>query len=136
MPYCPNCGNPVTDQLASFERDMPETVPADVQIARINADRDIEIARIQARIDKDRHETELAEASIEASTEMVTATAEAEIIGAALEAGASEPPPPAEIINAPEADLEVADDSPPPVEETEGSQPPAPERKTIGLGAW
>lgn len=136
MPYCPNCGNPVTDQLASFERAMPETVPADVQIARIQADRDIELARINRSQEAAWNETRLAETQIEASTEMVTATAEAEIIGAALEAGASEPPPPAEIINAPEADVELADDSPPPVEETEGSQPPAPERKTIGLGAW
>jgi hypothetical protein len=133
MPYCPNCGNPV-DQLPGTA-DVTEVVSAEVQIARINADRDIRLAELARSSDKDWNETRVEVARVEADADMVAAVAEAEVLGDVVAAG-TESPPPAEIVNAPEADVEeVADDAPPPVE-TEGSEPPTPERKTIGLGAW
>ncbi len=73
MPYCPNCGNPV-EQLPDAIA-VAETVPADVQIARIQADRDIELARIGRSTEAAWNETRLAETQIEASAEMVTAAA-------------------------------------------------------------
>jgi hypothetical protein len=135
MAYCPNCGSSVEDgQIGPAAAEMAS---AEVQIARIQCDRDIEVARINARQDKDWNATRLAETEMETEAAVVAAVAEADVLGdvVAASTAASEPAEPPEIINAPQSDVEVPDDSPPPVE-TEGSEPPAPERKTIGLGAW
>jgi hypothetical protein len=134
MAYCPNCGAPVED--GQIGPAAAEVASAEVQIARLQCERDIEVARINARQDKDWNATRLAETEMETEAAVVAAVAEAEVLGDVVAANAAEPAPPApETVNAPEVDVEVPDDAPPLVE-TEGSEPPAPERKTIGLGAW
>jgi hypothetical protein len=132
--YCPNCGNAVEDgQIGPAAAEMAS---AEVQIARINAERDVEVARIAARQDKDWNATRLAETELETEAVVVAAVAEAEVLGDVLNASAPEPEEPPEIINAPRAEAVEEPDDAPPLVETEGSEPPAPERKTIGLGAW
>ena len=65
MPYCPHCGNE-TEQLIAVASPVAETVNAEVEIARINAERDIEVAKIGARQDRDWNETRVEVAGIEA----------------------------------------------------------------------
>jgi hypothetical protein len=124
---CQDCG---------LLHDMP-TAPEEsdaVKIARIEAESARELARISARQDKDWNETRVEVAEIEADAEVEAAVAEAELLGAAIEGGIEEQPEPV-IIDAPEAVAEEEpEDAPPPA--VEGSEPPAPARKTIGLGAW
>jgi len=131
MPYCPHCGNEV-GQLPGTEP-VAEAASAEVQIERIRADKEIEIAKIAARQDRDWNETRVEVAEVEAEAEVAAAVAEAEVIGAAIEAGI-EPQPEPVIIDAPEAIADDAPDDAPP--EAGGSEPPAATRKTIGLGAW
>lgn len=134
--FCPNCGADLANPLGS---PAAEIEAAEVKIARINAERDIEVARISARQDKDWNATRLAETEMETDAELVAATTAATVMGDVLdtvaEGGGEEAP---EIVNAPVADAsdeEVADAPPPPVE-TEGSEPPAPAKKSLGIGAW
>lgn len=105
-----------------------------VKIARIEAESARELARISARQDKDWNETRIEVAEIEADAEVEAAVAEAEVVGAAIEAGIQPEPEPM-IIDAPEAIAdEQPEDAPP---EVEGSEPPAPAAKRkVGLGAW
>jgi hypothetical protein len=60
----------------------------EVEIARINADRDVSVARLQARQDADWNETRVEVAGIEAGALVAEAEVTAEVIGAAIEAGA------------------------------------------------
>lgn len=134
MPYCPSCGSEV-EQAIVLASPAADAVDREVEIARINADRDVAVAKISARQDKDWNETRVEVAEIEAEAEVESAVAEAEIIGDAIEAnGAGTDMADPIIIDAPEA---IAEDDPadaPP--EVEGSEPPAPERKSTGLGMW
>lgn len=127
--YCTNCGTGHECTVAAGE-----SVESDeVKIARINRDADVKIAQVQARESRDMNEHFEAVAEIEAEAEVAAAVAEAEVIGAAIEAGI-EPEPEPVIIDAPTAEVDDAPDDAPP--EVEGSEPPAPKRKSIGLGAW
>lgn len=127
MRYCPDCGTG-----HECEAEVPRTSP-EVEIARINAARDIKVAQVAARQDKDWNETRVEVAEIEAGAEVEAAVAEAVIVGAAIEGGIEEQPEPV-IIDAPTAIAdEVPDDAPP---EVEGSAPPEPKAKASGIGFW
>jgi len=128
MRYCPDCGTGHECEAATEGR----TDPA-VEIARINAKRDVEIARMEYR-----------EAMELAAVEADTAVVVTELETAADIAVAEETEPPVEapaddgnqsiIVEGPPAEV-APEDAPPPVEE--GSEPPAPAAKRkSGLGAW
>jgi hypothetical protein len=112
--YCPHCGNPqetpeenVAEGLAeaAHEEGKAEVEVSDreVEIARINAKRDIDLAKIQRGIIEN-----------EAIQEAEVATAEAEAVTDALAPEPSETP------------VVVADPGPPPEEDT-AALPPAEE---------
>lgn len=133
MPYCPHCGNE-TEQFIAIAPPVADPVDREVEIARINAERDIKVAEIAARQDRNWNETRVEVAGIEAVAEVESAEATAEVIGEvlAIEAGPDAPAEPV-IIDAPQAIAEDEPEDAPP--ETEGSPPPAVKSK-IGLGAW
>jgi hypothetical protein len=128
MRFCQNCGTGHECEAETGGR----TDPA-VEIARIEAERDVKVAQIGARQDKAWNETRVEVAELEAEAEVAAAVAGAEVVGAAIEAGIQPEPEPV-IIDAPEAIADDAPDDAPP--EVEGSEPPAAKRKTVGLGAW
>lgn len=126
---CADCGL-VHDAIVAEERE-----PVEVTIARINADRDIAVARSAARQDESWNETRVEVAKIEAVADVEAAAIEGEVIAAALEASDVDAEP-IEIV-APDmvTDVDIdneLEDAPP---ETEGS--PVPEAdKPRGLGMW
>src|SRR5271156_3705190 len=124
--FCPNCGEPLDGSL----RVVADVDDAAVKIARINADRDIEVARISASLGRAELATEEVVAELETAVAPAVAAGEAAVLGAVLGAqGDAEPEPEAEpvIVNdGPEVAV-VEDDAPPPAAEVEGSEPPAPE---------
>ena len=125
---CTECGL-MHDAIIAEERE-----PVEVTIARINADRDIAVARAAIRQDEAYNETRVEVAKIESGAMVDAAEVQAEVIGAAIEGSDQEPPEPLEIV-APEFvnnDVEVNEDAPP---APEGSPVPAPEKKT-SFGAW
>jgi hypothetical protein len=113
-----------------------DTVNAEVEIARINAERDIEVAKIGARQDRDWNETRVEVAGIEAEAEVGAAEATAEVVAAVIDnAGDDEPPvDPVQIIAPEMVNNDVDEDAPPALEG--GSEPPASESKPRGLGMW
>lgn len=131
MRYCPDCGTSHECEAQAQGREDPQ-----VAIARINAERDMAIAKITARQEQQWNESREAIAEIEADTAAEVAVAEAEVLGAILatEGGDGEGDP--VIIDAPPVDAgdpePDAGDLPP----VEGSPVPAPVRKSRGLGMW
>jgi hypothetical protein len=104
-----------------------------VEIARINAERDVAVAKLAARADRAGLETAEVVAEIQADAEVESSAAEAEVVAAAIEGGAVPPPEPI-VIDAPVInDDNQADDAPPPAE---GSEPPEPKHKAASLGMW
>jgi hypothetical protein len=127
MRYCENCGTGHECEVATEGRAIPE-----VEIARINADRDVAVAKLAARQTRDELATAEDIAETQADAEVEAAVAEAEMVAAAIAAGITPEPEPV-IIDAPEAIADEPDDAPPPAE---GSEPPAAKHRTVGLGAW
>jgi hypothetical protein len=129
MRYCPDCGNGhdcTAESRESVESD-------EVKIARINREADVAIAKLAARTEREELATAETIAETQADAEVEAAVAEAEVIGAAIEAGIAPAPEPL-IIDAPEAIAEDGpDDAPSPIE---GSAPPEPKAKAAGLGFW
>lgn len=106
-----------------------------VAIARIEAENRLAIAKLQTRTDRHIADAELETAEeiaeVEADAAVVTAAADAEILGAAIKASDTDP---AEIIVPPaEPTEEEPDDAPPPAE---GSPVPSGKGKSAGLGFW
>jgi len=136
MPYCPHCGNE-TPGLIPVAPPVAEAVSSEVEIARIQAERDIAVAKISARQDANWNETRVEVAGIEAAAEVGAAEATAEAVAAVIEAGTDtgdEPGPPV-VIEAPDgADEDQGDDDELPP--AEGSPIPEPKRKSTGLGFW
>lgn len=129
--YCQHCGNPVDQVAEAIAAEHIE--PVEVVLARIEADRAIQVARIEASARRTELDTAETIAETQADAEVAAAVAEAEVVGAAIEAGI-EPAPEPMIIDAPTA---IADDEPsdaPP--EAEGSAPPEPKHKASGIGFW
>lgn len=127
MAYCPNCGNEVDHEISPEERAIRDAV----EIARINADRDIQIARLQARQQREELETAEHVAETEAEAEVGAAFAEAEVLATTLEAGVTEEEPAPVIVDAPAEEPE--DDMVPPEAEHEEHREG---RKRVGLGVW
>jgi hypothetical protein len=88
MHACETCG---LQHAATGERAESDAVA----IARIETQRDIEVARLQGRQERDWNETRVEVAEIEGAAEVATAEATAEVIGEviAAEAGAEAEPP-------------------------------------------
>jgi hypothetical protein len=126
---CAECGL-VHDAIVAEERE-----PVEVTIARINADRDIAVARASARSEADWNTTRVEVAKIEAKAEVESAVVEGEVIAAAIEASDVEAEP-VEIV-APDiitdTDIDITEDAPPPAEE--GSPVPN-AKKSAGFGMW
>jgi hypothetical protein len=109
----------------------PPVIP-EVEIARINADRDVKVAQLAARQDKAWNETMLEETEIRADAEVAVAEVQAEAIAeviaaegeASVEAAGDGTPEPV-IVEAPEPGPDVA---PPP--ETDGL-PATPAKKSL-----
>lgn len=132
MKFCPECGTPHECNAEGESRTPPE-----VEIARINADRDVAVAKLTARMNREELGTAEAIAETEADAQVDTAEAEAEVIGAILaEGGGGEPEPatPPIMIDAPVDVSQEAD--PEELPPAEGSPAPEPERKTRSLGMW
>lgn len=129
-PYCPHCGGEV-EHAVETAGPAEEVVSAEVEIARINAERDVKVAQIAARQDKDWNETRLEETKVEAEAEVASAEATAEVVGEiiAAEAGAGdgqedgEPPVVVEVTE-PEGDPEPVAPAPPQL-----AEPTEPETK-------
>ena len=79
MRYCPDCGTGHECEAATEGRTDPS-----VEIARINADRDIAVARLAARSAREELETVEEVAEIQADAEVESAVAEAEVVAAAI----------------------------------------------------
>lgn len=127
--FCPECG---VDHHAE-DRVQQTAADREVEIARINAERDVKVARIAAG--QTRAELETAEeiAEVQADAEVESAVVEGEVIAAALEASAVDAEP-IEIIApdiAQSVDVDMSEELPP----TEGSPVPD-EPKKHGLGMW
>jgi len=126
---CQDCG-------LLHDMPAPPEESDEVKIARINREADYKIAQLSARQDREWNEARTEIAEIEADAQVESAVAEAEIIGAALEASDIPDVEPIEIV-APDmvTDVDIdneLEDAPP---ETDGS--PVPETsKPRGLGMW
>jgi len=128
---CADCGL-VHDQLAAGG-DAREA--AEVAIARINADRDVQVAKIGARQERDWNESMTERTEIEADASVEVAVAEAEIIGPMLADADPAPVDSPVIVQAPDVDVsqEADPEELPPVE---GSPAPEVTERKRGLGMW
>lgn len=129
--FCPHCGNPadtITGAPPAEERE-----PMEVQLARIEADKEITIAKLQARQEHGYNETRIEVAEIEADAMVEASAAEAEILGAAIEASDTPDAEPIEIIAPEPVDEDGPEDALPPAE---GSPVPETHSKSRGLGMW
>jgi NMD protein affecting ribosome stability and mRNA decay len=127
--FCAECG---ADHHAG-EREERTAVDREIELARINAKRDVDVARINARVDRDGLETAEAIAEVEAEAAVEAAVVEGEVVAAALEASDVEAEP-IEIVApdiAQNVDVDMSEELPP----GEGSPVPA-ESKPRGLGMW
>ena len=106
-----------------------------ITLARIEADRAIEVARIEAGAVRAEAAAAVDVAHEEGRAEVQAAEAQAELLGDAIEASADseDAPEPIEIL-APEVADDEPEDAPPPAEE--GSPVPDHKRKSAGLGFW
>lgn len=133
--YCPMCGEhhagetPAEAEAAAVIETAAEITSAEVEIARINAKRDVDLARISAGMADAERDQELAHAEgvIDGMRDVVeTVAPEPE--------PAPEPDPEVVVVNAPEADADAnAEDAPP----EHGSAPPEAEpKRSRSLGMW
>lgn len=115
MPYCQHCGGEI-DRLPEVAA-AADAVHVDLEIARINAERDVAIARLQARQDAAALEVAESIAETEAEAQVETAVAVAEVLAAEGEAEAEEQGDPI-AVEIPEPEPEPEPDNMPPVVES------------------
>jgi hypothetical protein len=104
MTYCTHCGNPVAEETAEPDVvvEAEHTESADVEIARITADRDVKIAKISAGMSDVEaavdlaHAEGVAEGVVEALTPEPVAAAPPVVVVNDDTEGMPEPPPEAE----------------------------------------
>lgn len=129
MKYCTDCGTGHECEAAQ----SPGTNP-DVEIARINARRDVEVARLTAGMERDANETEVEVAAIEAESGVAEAEAVADALTEVLTPPDPEPQPPADpIIVTDVQDDDTSDELPPRDDrdhDSSGPGPRSPARKT------
>lgn len=89
MPYCPECGS----EIGQRDDAAPGPTEAEVRIAEINAERDIKIAQLQNRQQREANETteHVAETAAEADVDVAEAHAEAVTAAAEAEPDGDEP---------------------------------------------
>ena len=121
MPYCQHCGGEI-DRLPEVAV-AADAIHVDLEIAKIQAERDVAIARLQARQDAAALEVAESIAETEADAQVETAVAVAEILTAEGEAEAETEGDPI-AVEIPEPEPEPAPDNVPPVVETH-SEPKA-----------
>jgi hypothetical protein len=80
MPFCQHCGGEVATLPEAAV--AAEAIHVDLEIARVNAERDVAIARLAARQDREALEVAESIAETEAEAQVETAVAVAEIIAA------------------------------------------------------
>jgi hypothetical protein len=131
--YCPYCGHE-TEQIIPVAAPVADAIDREVEIARINAERDVKVAQISARGERDWNETRVEVAEIEADAEVEAAAVEAEIISEAIEASDVPPAEPIEIIAPETIPDDETEDAPPETEE--GSEAPDSGQRKVGLGMW
>ena len=124
MPYCQHCGGPLAEAEPAPEiiETIPATNAAEVEIARIQAERDIRLAKIAA-------------GTIDAEQEIAVAEAEAraDAAEAVVEILAPEPDPaPEPIVITDDGDGDDLDDgnAPPPLGDDSGP-PPEPAKSSL-----
>ena len=130
MAFCSNCGHPQDGSIAA-PAEVPES--DEVRIARIQADRDVKVAQLAAKQEREWNESREVIAETEAGAAVEVAVAEAEVIGTIIAAETAEPEAEPEPLPAPvivEAEPEESD-APPVIEDHEPVS-----RKPRGLGMW
>ena len=130
MAFCSNCGHP-QDGSITAPAEVPES--DEVRIARIQADRDVKVAQLAAKQEREWNESREVIAETEAGAAVEVAVAEAEVIGTIIAAETAEPEAEPEPLPAPvivEAEPEESD-APPVVEPSEPREP-----RRRGLGMW
>lgn len=130
--FCPECG---ADHHAE-DREAQAAVDREIEIARIHAERDIRVAQISARQDRDWNETRVEVAEIEATADVESAAAEATVVATILGSDGDQDQEPL-IIDAPpisEPEPDPTDDAaPPPIDD----HVPADDKpRKHGLGMW
>jgi len=100
--FCPECG---VDHHAG-ERQETAAADREVEIARINAKRDVEVARLSAGVERDWNETRVEVAEVEAVAGVEAAEAVADALTDVLAPPEPEPAPAPEIIVEPEPEPE------------------------------
>lgn len=115
--FCPECG---ADHHAG-EREEAAVADRELEIARVNAKRDVEIARITAGQDRDWNETKVEVAAIEAEAGVEAAEAVADALADVVAPPEPEPAPAPEIVvePEPEPEPEPLDEVMPPPEKSE-----------------
>lgn len=121
MPYCPKCGSPV-EQLPDAEA---AAVDREIRLAEIAKEQAVEVARIQARTERDYNDTR--EIVAETEAEAAVDVAEAEAAGMAAAAGVL-----AETDAEPEPDPVVTEVEPLPEPEPDMAPPVAEEHHDSG----
>ena len=107
-----------------------------VTLARIAKEQAIEVAKIQAKQERDWNETRTEVAVIESGAMVEAAEAQAEVVGAVLAADdgqADEGEPEPIVIDAPAVAEQVDEETLPPADDTHSPTEP---RKPRGLGMW
>lgn len=128
MAYCQHCGSEVDHEVNPVEQAARDQV----EIARINAERDVAIARLQARMQREELDTVETVTETESDAQVAAAEVEAEIIAAAIESTSTDEAAPL-VIEDPGPVEEPADEmTPPEVDEHEHHEG----RKRVGLGLW
>lgn len=131
MAFCSNCGHPQDGSIAA-PAEVPES--DEVRIARINADRDVKVAQLAAKQEREWNESREVIAETEAEAAVEVAVAEAEVIGAIINAETAEPeadPAPEPVVIEAIDPAPEESDAPPIVEDHEPVS-----RKPRGLGMW
>lgn len=134
MNFCPGCGtalnNPATAEPAAEVETAAEVVTAEVRIAEINAKRDVDLARINARVTENITE-------VEQVAELAAAEATAEALESVISPPETETPDePVVVVNAPEAEADT-EDAPEPPEASEPSTEPGDSKHTgYGSPGW
>lgn len=125
---CQDCGLMHDAVVAASE-------PVEVTLARIAKEQAVEVAKIQARQERDWNETRVEVAAIETEATVAAAGVEGELIAAAV---AGDPEPEADpapiVIDAPTAEVDEEMDDAPPV--ADDAHAPHERAKPRGLGMW
>jgi hypothetical protein len=125
---CTDCGL-IHDALVADERE-----PMEVTLRRLAKEEAIEVAKINARVDREYNETRIEVAEIETEAMVEAAVVEGEVIAAAIEASDVPAAEPIDYV-APDLIVDQDVDVDQELPEIEGSPVPD-DKKSAGLGMW